>query len=96
MNAQGPSRKTLFQVWGALLALLLLTWGIANVNLGDWNTPAALGIAVAKMLLVVLIFMQLRYSIRFIWIAAAAGLFWFLIMVTLTMTDYLTRGVLHF
>jgi cytochrome c oxidase subunit 4 len=96
MKAREPSRKALFQVWAALLALLLLTWGVANINLGAWNSIAAMSIAVIKMLLVVLVFMQLRYSIRFIWIAAAAGLFWFLIMVTLTMTDYLTRGVLNF
>ncbi len=41
MTARGPSQKTLFQAWAALLALLLLTWWVARLNLGaverDWR-----------------------------------------------------------
>lgn len=92
MNPHGPSQKMLFAVWIGLLALLFLTWGVAKFDLGRWNIIAAMTIALAKMLLVVLIFMHVRYGTRLTWVFVAAGFFWLLIMVTLTMADYLTRG----
>jgi cytochrome c oxidase subunit 4 len=82
---------TSFLVWAGLLILLVLTVGISEFNLGIVNTAAALSIAGIKMLLVILFFMHVRYQSRVTWIFAAAGFFWFLIMVTLTMSDYLTR-----
>ncbi|HZQ47498.1 MAG TPA: cytochrome C oxidase subunit IV family protein [Verrucomicrobiae bacterium] len=92
MNRGSPSPKTLFAVWAALLLLLALTWGVARLNLGIWNPVAAVTIAVAKMLLVVLIFMHVLYGVRLIWVFAAAGFFWLCIMISLTLGDYLTRG----
>lgn len=85
------SKKTYFVVWIALLALLLLTFGLAEVNLGPLNNVAALGISITKMLLVVLIFMHGRYEKPVTWVFIAAGVIWLLIMVDLTMSDYLTR-----
>ena len=73
--------------------LLLLTWGVAQINLGKWNAFAALTIAVIKMLLVILIFMHVRYSSRVTWLFAAAGFIWLLIMIDLTLSDFLTRGM---
>src|SRR2546426_9945393 len=92
MKAQAPTSKLLFAIWLALLALLFLTWGVANFDLGRWNIVAAMTIAVAKMLLVLLIFMHVRYSPRLVWVFAAAGFFWLFLMVTLTLGDYLTRA----
>ena len=86
-------KKIFIRVWVALLALLLLTWGVAQFNLGVLNPIAALTIAVAKMLLVILYFMHARYSPRLTWIFIAAGFIWLLIMVDLTLCDYLTRGI---
>ena len=54
---------------------------------------AALTIAVVKMLLVILFFMHVRYSSRLTWIFVAAGFIWLLIMLDLTLSDYLTRGL---
>ena len=96
MNMHGPTRKTFFIVWAALLLLLFLTWGVAEFDLGKWNIIAAMTIAVTKMLLVVLVFMHVRYSVRLIAIFAAAGFFWLFLMMTLTMSDYLTRGITAF
>jgi cytochrome c oxidase subunit IV len=48
---------------------------------------------VLKMLLVLLYFMHVRYSSRLTWIFVAAGFIWLLIMVDLTLSDYLTRGM---
>lgn len=94
MKTHGPSPKLLVAVWIGLLALLFLTWGVAKFDLGRWNVVAAMTIAVAKMLLVMLIFMRVRYSVPLIWVFAAAGFFWLLFMVVLVMGDYLSRGAL--
>ena len=92
MSAAHLSKKSYFVVWAALLALLLLTWGLAEFDLGSFNNVAALGISFAKMMLVVLFFMHMRYESKLTWVFAVAGLIWFLIMVDLTLSDYLTRG----
>jgi cytochrome c oxidase subunit 4 len=96
MNHTGPSKNLLFTVWAVLLVLLVMTWGVAKFDLGQWNIVAAMTIAIAKLLLVILIFMHVRYSTKLIWVFVAAGFFWLFIMLTLTMGDYLTRGRLFF
>jgi cytochrome c oxidase subunit 4 len=80
-----------FGIWAALMVLLLLTWGVAQLNLGRFNAVVALSIAVIKMALVVLFFMHVRYSSRMTWLFAVAGLIWLLIMLDLTLSDYITR-----
>jgi cytochrome c oxidase subunit 4 len=96
MSKRGPRKGGLFAIWIVLLALLFLTWSVAQFNLGRWNIVAAVSIAVAKMLLVILFFMQVHYSPRLTWVFVMAGFFWLLILFTLTMADYLTRGGLRF
>jgi cytochrome c oxidase subunit 4 len=92
MKSTTISTKSYFLIWASLMVLLFLTWGVAQFDLGIANTIVALLIAVVKMLLVILFFMHVRYNTRITWLFAAAGFVWFLIMVSLTMTDYLTRG----
>jgi cytochrome c oxidase subunit 4 len=92
MNSPVVPKKIYVLTWAALLLLLLLTWGVAQFNLGPFNVVAALAIAVTKMLLVILFFMNVRHSSRLTWIFVAAGFIWFLIMIDLTLSDYLTRG----
>ena len=91
MNSPIISQKTYVIIWGLLMGLLLLTWGIARLNLGPLNVVAALTIAVAKMLLVILFFMNVRHSSRLTWLFVAAGFIWLLIMLDLTLSDYFTR-----
>jgi cytochrome c oxidase subunit 4 len=91
MSARTVSSKALWATWAALLVLLGLTWTAARFDLGVGNTIIAVSISGAKMLLVLLFFMQVRYSPRLIWIFAGAGFVWLLIMISLTMSDYLTR-----
>ena len=93
MTSRVEPKRTYFLIWGALLALLVLTWGISRVNLGSFNIVAALTIAVTKMLLVILYFMHVRHSSRLTWLFVAAGFIWLLIMIDLTLSDYLTRAV---
>lgn len=90
------SAKFYVGIWAVLMALLVATWGVANFDLGPLNTIVAMTISVAKMLLVILFFMHVRYSPRVVWLFVAAGFFWLLILFTLTMGDYLTRSGLPF
>jgi cytochrome c oxidase subunit 4 len=80
-----------------LLALVVgtcLTWGIAFKDLGIWNPVVALTIAVIKAVLVILFFMHVFYSNKLTKLTVAAGFFWLLIMITMSLSDYLTRTFL--
>lgn len=85
------SKKTYFLVWAALLVLLFATWAAAEVNLGKFNNVVALTIAFAKMFLVLLFFMHVKYEKRLIWVFVSAGFIWLIIMIGYTMGDYITR-----
>jgi|SRR5918992_175707 cytochrome c oxidase subunit 4 len=85
------SRKIYFLVFAALMVLTLVTWLAAQVDLGWANDVVALTIAVTKALLVLLFFMHVRYSTRMTILTAAAGFFWLVILIGLTLNDYLTR-----
>lgn len=93
MSTAHVSRKSYFLVWAALMVLLFLTWGMAQIDLGPFNIVVALCIAILKMSLVVLIFMHVRQSPPLTWIFVAAGFIWLLIMIDLTLSDYLSRGI---
>lgn len=83
--------STYLKVFGALMGLTALTTWIAFQDLGVLNTPVALAIAIFKVAVVVLWFMHVKYSSRLVWIAAAAGAYWLLILFAFTLGDYLTR-----
>src|SRR4051794_20268214 len=85
--------KTYLLIWGALMVLLFATLGLALLNLRPFNVALALTIASTKMLLILLYFMHVKFSSRLTWLFATAGFLWLLIMITLTMTDYLARGL---
>jgi cytochrome c oxidase subunit IV len=79
---------------GVFIALMIftgLTTWIAYIDLGRWNTVVALAIAVAKMTLVVLFFMHVKYATGLTRIVILAGFFWLGIMITLSCADELTR-----
>ena len=94
--------KNYVAVFVSLLILTALTTKVAYIDLGqtaigktheiDWNTVAALAIAVVKMLLVVLFFMHVKYSPGLTRLVIAAGFFWLAIMIALTLSDELARG----
>lgn len=86
------SKKVYFGVFATLIVLTLITIEVALIDLGRLNTVAALTIAVCKATLVILYFMHVRYSSRLTWIVVACGFFWLLIMIALTMSDYLSRA----
>jgi cytochrome c oxidase subunit 4 len=86
--------RTYFRVYATLIALTLLTVGLSFLELGAWHTTAGVLIGAVKATLVALFFMNLLHSSRASWLAVVAGLFWVLLLMTLTLSDYLTRQML--
>jgi cytochrome c oxidase subunit IV len=84
--------STYLAVFVALLVGTALTTWVAYIDLGRWNTVVALTIAVIKMTLVVLFFMHVKYATGLTRIVILAGFFWLAIMITLSLSDELTRG----
>jgi cytochrome c oxidase subunit IV len=85
------SKKGYLMVWATLLLLLFATWAAAEVNLGKFNNVVALTIAFAKMFLVLLFFMHMKYEKKLTWVFAAAGFIWLMLMIGLSMNDYIPR-----
>ncbi|HYT89230.1 MAG TPA: cytochrome C oxidase subunit IV family protein [Gemmataceae bacterium] len=84
---------TYYLVFATLIVLTLLTVGLSRVEMAEsLHTLIGLTIAVAKASLVILFFMHLFYSTRLTWVVALSGLLWLGILITYTMTDYLTRN----
>lgn len=86
----------------ALLCATGLTVSASYFDLGEWhifrgvtlfwNPVVALAIAATKMILVVLFFMHVKYSTRLTRLTVMSGVFMFLILVGMTLTDYVTRA----
>ena len=88
------SVKTYALILGALLCLTVLTTAVAYLPLGAFSTIVALGIACTKMMLVALFFMHIRHSTKLTKLVVVGGLLWLAILLLLTMTDFLSRGIL--
>jgi cytochrome c oxidase subunit 4 len=85
------SPTSYYVVFAALIALTALTVGISFLGLGRWHTVAGLTIAACKATLVALFFMHLLGSKRLTWVVVGGGLFWLGILLSLTLSEYLTR-----
>lgn len=79
-------------IFGVLMVGTLLTVGASMVNLGPFNAPIAIGIAVTKAVFVVLFFMHVKYSSRLVKLTVAAGFFTFIVLVMMTLLDYVSRA----
>ena len=84
--------RTYYAIFASLMVLTAVTVGVAFVNLGPFNFPVAISIAILKATLVVLFFMHAKFSSRLTKLFIATGFFFLLILFTLTMTDYVSRG----
>jgi cytochrome c oxidase subunit IV len=85
------SRRIYFLVFAALAVLTVLTWGVAQFDLGPLNDVVALVIAVTKATLVILFFMHVAHSSRLTKLTVVASFFWLAILLGLTLSDYLSR-----
>ena len=79
-------------VFGTLLVGTLITVGAAYVDLGVLNPVIALGIACFKAVVVILFFMHVKYQSNLIKMTVAAGFFTFLVLIMMTMSDYMSRA----
>jgi cytochrome c oxidase subunit IV len=91
MAAHILPRRVYYTIFAILIFCTYLTVQIAFFDLGRLNAVAALAIAAFKATIVILFFMHVKYSTRLTWAVVLGSIFWFGILVALTMGDYLTR-----
>jgi cytochrome c oxidase subunit 4 len=86
----GP--KTYAIIFVTLLTFTGITVAAAFVNLGILNPIVALAIASTKAVIVILFFMHVFYQSKLIKLTVASGFFTFLILITMTLSDYISRA----
>jgi len=92
MSEHVVALKTNVAVWLVLLVLTGVTTSIAFVDLGSLNTVVALVIATCKALMVVLIFMHVKYaSDKLVKVVVLSAVFFLLLLLGLSLADYSTR-----
>jgi cytochrome c oxidase subunit 4 len=84
--------KYYFGVFALLMVLTALTVAVAYFDFGRFNLLVAMTIAVIKATAVILIFMHVRWSSKLTQVVVLSGIFWLIIMLVFTISDYLTRG----
>ncbi len=81
-----------FGIWAALLIFTFVTYKAAFIELGRFNAAVALGIATLKATLVALFFMHVWHAgEKLTKVVVISALFFLLLLLGLTMTDYATR-----
>ncbi len=95
MSEHVLSSKLYYAIWIILLILTGVTALVATVDLGPLNTIVALAIATCKAVVVVLFFMHVKYtSEKLTKMVIASAIFFFLLLLALSMSDYLTRHLM--
>jgi cytochrome c oxidase subunit 4 len=79
-------------IFAALMVFTAITVAVAFFDLGALNNVVMIAIAVVKASLVALFFMHVRYSTRLIPIVVTGGVFFLLVLLGITMSDYVSRG----
>lgn len=86
------SPRIYFGVFAALLLLTGVNVGVSYLHLGAFNGAIALTIAVVEAVLVILFFMHVRYSSRVLKLTVVAGIFTLAVLLTMSMSDYISRA----
>jgi cytochrome c oxidase subunit 4 len=92
MSGHVASVKLYYAVFAALIVGTILTVLVASLDLGPLNNVVMLTVAFTKALLVILFFMHVRWGSRLTWVIAGSGFVWLIIMFSLTLADYMSRG----
>jgi cytochrome c oxidase subunit IV len=79
-------------IFGSLLVLTGVTVGASFIEMGVFNPIVALAIGVLKATLVILFFMGVKYSTKLTKLTLGAGLFTFLALIGMTLSDYISRA----
>ena len=85
------SWRVYLSVFLALCVLTVVTVVVTGFDFGPFNLIVALGVAITKAALVVLYFMHARYSPRLTGVVIVTSLAFFVILVFLLWTDYVSR-----
>jgi cytochrome c oxidase subunit 4 len=86
------SVKAYVAVFAALMVLTFVTVWAAGQDFGAYNTAVAVGIAVTKATLVVLIFMHVKWGTKLTQLYVVTGVVFLLILIAITMSDYVSRS----
>jgi cytochrome c oxidase subunit IV len=84
--------KTYSLVFVSLLIGTAITVAAAYVDLGIFNPVVALAIACTKAVIVILFFMHVFFQSKLIKMTVAAGFFTFLVLIIMTLSDYMSRA----
>jgi cytochrome c oxidase subunit 4 len=84
--------RTYIIVFITLLIFTGITVIAAYVDLHIFNPIVALAIATFKAVVVILYFMHVKYQSRLIKMTVGAGFFTFLVLTTMTLSDYMSRA----
>ena len=87
--------KTYSWVVFFLMLLLGAALGVTYLPLGAFSPVVAVFISIVKTFLIVLFFMHVKHAKGVIKLFAGAGFVWLIILIGLTMTDYLFRTDMH-
>ena len=92
MNEPIISVKTYAITYVSLLLLTLATTLLAYLDVGPLNTVLAIGIAVVKATLIAAVFMHVMREMTLVRLVIAGAIMWFVILISLTLSDYFTRA----
>lgn len=92
MKSEYESVRPVLLAWAGLLLLTLVTSLVGLLNLGVMTPVLAVVFAAMQAILIGGFLMHGKEDIALVRVVIAGGIIWFLILVTLTMTDYVTRG----
>jgi cytochrome c oxidase subunit IV len=84
--------KTYLAVYITLLIATGLTTGAAFIDLKQFNPVLALAIACFKGVIVILFFMHVYFSSRLMKLTVGAGFFTFIVLIMMTLSDYMSRS----
>lgn len=86
------SPKIYIAIFLALLCFTGLTVAASYVEMGIFNPIAAIAIACVKAVIVVLFFMHVKYSSKLTKLTVFCGLFTFIVLIGMTLSDYFSRA----
>jgi cytochrome c oxidase subunit IV len=79
-------------VFASLLIGTAITVKAAYIDLGVFNPVVALAIACTKAVIVILFFMHVKYQSKLVKLTVISGFFTFIVLITMTLTDYISRA----
>ncbi len=89
------SVKTYLLVFAGLMVLLVITLAVGYIDFGSLNKIVTIAVATVKAGLIMTYFMHLIHSKKLTWVFAGLGFFFLVIMLLITMSDYVARGTVE-